>query len=189
MRNTYSKEMKMRVVECAREGKTVSALARETGIPRSTIYSWLNQTRDFELPPTVSIKHLQSRIERLERMVEILQTINCRVSDPLQIKLLAMEEIYEDYNVHALCDAMKVSRGTFYNHIKRNKRENTCYAVHREELRGLILNAYDDSNQIFGPAKITAVLRDAGVSTSAETVRELMAEMGLVSIRNGVKKQ
>ena len=86
-----------------------------------------------------------------------------------------------------LCEALDVSRGTFYNHILRNKREDTTYAEHRSELREVIQKIYDKSNQIFGAKKIFAVMEEQGFHTSPRMVQELMHEMGLKSIRQGAK--
>lgn len=86
-----------------------------------------------------------------------------------------------------LCEALDVPRGTFYNHIFRNKKDNTWYAKRREELRVAIQKVFDENNQIFGAGKITAILKEQGYSTSEETVRRLMNDMGLVSIRQNAK--
>lgn len=87
-----------------------------------------------------------------------------------------------------LCDALKVPRGTFYNYIFRNKRDNTWYAKRREELRIRIQQIYDESKQIFGAGKITAVMKEEGYKVSQEMVRELMRDMGLLSIRQDAKR-
>ena len=50
----------------------------------------------------------------------------------LKDKLNELEKLYGQYSVHVLCDALDIPRGTFYNHIKRNKRDDTYYAKHRE---------------------------------------------------------
>ncbi len=78
------------------------------------------------------------------------------------MKLYCLEELYGKYSVHMLCDALKVPRGTFYNYILRNKRDNTRYAKRREENRAIIQRIYNDSNQIFGAKKIAAVMKDEG---------------------------
>lgn len=88
-----------------------------------------------------------------------------------------------------ICEALNVPRGTFYNHIFRNKRSESGYEKRKEDLRVRIRQVYDDSNQIFGPPKIAAVLATQGVKASQEMVRRLMLEMGLWSIRTGAKKQ
>lgn len=48
---------------------------------------------------------------------------------------------------------------------------------------------FDENNQIFGAGKITAILKEQGYSTSEETVRRLMNDIGLVSIRQNAKAQ
>ncbi|MDL2327286.1 IS3 family transposase [Ruminococcaceae bacterium OttesenSCG-928-A11] len=101
---------------------------------------------------------------------------------------VALEQLYGQYNVHVLCESLDVSRGTFYNHIKRNKRGKTMFAERREELRELIQNVYDGSNQVFCAPKIRAVLADRGHLVSVKMVTELMRKMGLYSIRTTVKK-
>ena len=58
-----------------------------------------------------------------------------------------LEKLYGDYNVHNLCDALMVPRGTLYNHIKRNKRDNSWYAQRRENLREQIQEIYDDKEK------------------------------------------
>lgn len=72
-------------------------------------------------------------------------------------------------------------------YIFRNKRDNTWYAKRREELRVAIQQVYEENHQIFGVKKITAVLKEKGYSTSEETVRRLMQDIGLASIRQQSK--
>ena len=81
-----------------------------------------------------------------------------------------------------ICDALDIARGTYYNHVLRNKRDNTWYAKRCEELRIKIQEIFDENHQIFGAEKITAVLKNKGIKTSTKMVRELMRDMGLVSI-------
>lgn len=103
------------------------------------------------------------------------------------MKLNAIESLYEKYSVNLLCEALNVPRGTFYNHLFRNKRTLAWYAKRREDLRVKIQQVYDDSNQIFGAHKIVAVLQTQGVRTSFRTVRKLMQDMGISSIRTDAK--
>lgn len=85
------------------------------------------------------------------------------------------------------CDTLNVSRGTFYNHILRNKKNNTVYSERREIIKNAIQTVYDESKQIFGARKIAAVLRERGYKTCKDTVRKLMHDMGLSSIRQRAK--
>ena len=131
---------------------------------------------------------LENKVVRLENIIEILKSANCTPKSLLKQKLCAAEQFYGKYSVHVICDAFDIPRGTFYNHILRNKKDNTWYAKRKEELRLQIQEIYDESNQIFGAAKIAAVMRDQGVKVSDEMVRTLMRDMGLVSIRQSAKK-
>lgn len=131
--------------------------------------------------------NLKNRVKRLEGIIEILKKAGCTPSDPLEVKLDALESMHGQYSVHMLCVALDVPRGTFYNHILRNKRTHTWYAKRREEFREVIQRIYDDSRQILGSAKIAAVMKEQDYKISPETVREIMRDMGLISIRQDAK--
>ena len=64
-------------------------------------------------------------MEKLQTMLAIIYELGISVNAPLKEKLNAMAPLYGKYNVHWLCEAMQVDRGTFYNHIFRNKKDNT----------------------------------------------------------------
>lgn len=144
-------------------GESVATIAADTGISRSTLYAWI---KSAQIEPGMveftrkNFRMLEAKVKRLEGIVEILQIANCTANAPLNEKLQALEELHGQYNVHMLCDALKVPRGTFYNYIFRNKRDNTWYAKRREELRIRIQQIYDESKQIFGAGKITAVMKE-----------------------------
>ena len=75
---------------------------------------------------------------------------------------------------------MNIPRGTFYNHILRNKKDNTWFAKRKEELRIAIQEIYVENRQIFGVGKITAIMRNEGIAVSEEMVRSLMKETGSI---------
>lgn len=190
--NKYTDEQKQEVIERYANGESVSDIVIDFQIPRSTIYSWIkeNQNSNNGKKKEVNLKNfraLEKKVAHLEGIVEILQSIDCTTNSPLNIKLAALEDLYGQYSVHMICDALKVPRGTFYNHIFRNKRDNTWYAKRREEFRIRIQEIYDDNNQIFGAAKITAIMKKEGFRISIGMVRELMQDMGLISIRQDAK--
>ena len=193
MNKKYPDDQKKLIVERhITGGESVAAIVADTNIPRSTLYLWIKQYYEKTLgkkerSPSYQIRLLENKVKRLEEITTILKTVNCSVKAPLKIKLHALEELYGQYSVHVLCDALEVSRGTFYNFMFRNKRDNTWYAKRREELRQIIQEIYDESNQIFGAEKIAAVLKERGYKTSDKMVRELMRDMGLTSIRQDAK--
>lgn len=174
-------------------GEQTSEIIREAGVSKSTLYRWIKveqEARNKKKPTEFSLRKfrdLEQKVKRQAEIIEILKKVECTVQAPLQTKLREMEKLYSDYSVHALCNAMDVSRGTFYNHILRSKGDNSSYAKRRDELKDKIFEVYNEYNQIFGAAKISAVLRERGIKVSEEMTRILMRKMGLISMRDGAK--
>ncbi len=187
-----TKEQKEMVVNRYLSGERVSTLIGEFGVSRSSLYLWVKQNADEvsiqdNIISVSRYKKLQQRVKRLEEMIQIYKKASCNYSSPLKEKLYALEELYGQHSVHILCKAYDVSRGTFYNHILRNKKQNTVYTQRKEELREMIQKIYDESNQIFGAGKIMAVLKEQGIKVGEKTVRLLMRDMGIKSIRQEAK--
>ena len=191
MNQKYTECEKSIITARYNDGETVANLARDTQIPRSTIYAWIKEaTAGDPNGKTVSLKKLrllENKITRLQDIIEIMKKVGCSANDPLEVKLPTLEALQGQYSVHMLCEALDVPRGTYYNYILRNKRTHTWYAKRREELRLEIQRIYDDSRQIFGAAKICAVMKESGIRVSREMVSELMRDMGLISIRQDSK--
>lgn len=124
----------------------------------------------------------------LENIVAILKTVNCTAHASLKEKLHELELLYDQYDVHTLYEALDVSRGTFYNHILRNKRGNAWFEKRREEYCILIREVFDEYRQVLGAEKIRTILVQRGYQVSIEYVARLMKEMGLASIRSTAKQ-
>lgn len=194
MKNTYTLEQKASLIEKYLSNKVpVSKLLTSAGVPRSTFYGWLRvyqETRQAENRKAIDIRNfraLETKVGRLEGIIEILQKSPCPVQSPLQDRLSYAEQIYSQYSIHMICEALSIDRGTFYNHMLRNKRDNAWHAKRREELRVRIQEVFDENKQVFGAPKITAVLRKEGLRISEKMVSMLMREMGIQSIRQSAK--
>ena len=128
MNSKCSEAEKQAIIDqCIAGSKPVSAISTETGIPRSTLYAWIKQYNVMQAggEPEFTLKNfhqLERRVKRLEEIIEILKTAGCSATDPLKIKLPALEALHEQHSVHLICEALDVPRGTFYNYIFRNKR-------------------------------------------------------------------
>ena len=190
MSRKYNADVRNAIVERYRAGEPVTSISSSTSIARSTIYAWINQSIEESRQIDISLhsyRLLEKKAARLEQIIEVITKANCSPSAPLKEKLSALESLHGQYSVHLLCDALNVPRGTYYNHIYRNKRDKTWYTQRREELRVEIKQIYDDSNQIFGAKKICAILKERGHSITKEMVAELMRDLGLCSIRQDAK--
>lgn len=164
----YSEEEKRTLVSLYYNGKPVIEICQEHQISRSTFYSWIQAYRPVKSknsPRTVTPKDFDSllrRCEKQEQIITVLKSVLAVASATTQEKLAVLEPLYGQFSVHVLCEALDIPRGTFYNHIKRNKRGNSSYARHREELRTAIQEIFEESRQTFGSEKICAVLHERG---------------------------
>ena len=135
----WSTKEKQSLVARYQAGESVAEICADTGIARSTFYTWIKPytTTTTDSGYVVSQQEfikMKQRIQKLEQKVEILQKVGCTASAPLQEKLQELAKLYGQYSVHALCEALCVSRGTFYNHIFRRK-EVTAYDKRRAEMK------------------------------------------------------
>ena len=187
---TFTETERKKIFELWQTKQPINRIIELTGASRSTVYRIVKGYECNGESDAISRKYvakLETKVRRLEQKLEVIKKAGCSPNAPLREKLVALETLYGKYSVHLLCETMGVPRGTFYNHILRNKRDNTWYAKQREILRVEIKRVYDESNQVFGSGKITAVLKERGYNTCEETVRRLMKDMGLVSIRQRAK--
>lgn len=157
------------------KGESVRSLCSEFNIPRSTLYRWCKSHKTNTIANGIpftarEINQMQNRIVKLNNIIAILKTVNCTVSAPLRERLVALEALYGQYDVHTLCEALNVDRGTFYNHILRNKRENAWFAKRHEKYRHIVQEVFDEYQQILGAEKIRAVLVERGHQVSTKFI-------------------
>ena len=189
-RKHYTEEEKNTVMSrYAAGGEEVKSMLKEYGIPKSTFNQWLREydlrygcNSKYDFSPR-NFRNILRRNDHLEDLLAVLNESYCSPNAPLEDRLSEAENLYKSYNVHLVCEALNIPRGTFYNHIKRNQRDNAWYCLRREDLKKEILQLFDDSHQVYGARKMTAALRKKKISVSERLVRELMSEMGLISIR------
>ena len=189
---SYSNSFKKQILEICWNGLSVSTVAKEHNVPRSTIYRWIKEenyhsSNEKSYSPN-EIKALEHRVTKLENIISILKAVPCTVHAPLKDRLNALEQLHNEYNVHTLCEALDVSRGTYYNHIWRNKRDNVWYKKREEEYRILIHNVFYEFDQVLGANKIHAILQQRGHSVTQKYVSRIMQDLGLSSIRTDSKR-
>lgn len=192
MGKAYSKEVKEKIINQYLTGVAITEIAKEHHLARSTIYTWLKDYNKVKRTKPINMHEvllLRQKCEQLELMIEILQTTTCSTDAPLKDKYEAIKELSHKYSINLLCKTLKVAKGSYYNHIFRNKNENTEAAKRRAELTPIIEQIFDDSQQVYGAGKIHAILQNSGYQVSPNTVASIMHDNGWFSIRGGSKKQ
>lgn len=188
----FTDAQKKAIVARRESGESICSLCSEFDIPHSTLYRWC-KTYKVDIiangtPFTArEINQMQNRIAKLNNIIAILKTVNCTVSAPLRERLIALESLYGQHDVYTLCEALDVDRGTFYNHIRRNKRENAWFAKRREEYRQIVREVFDEYHQVLGSEKIRAILVERGHKVSAKFIASIMRECSLYSVRATAK--
>lgn len=188
----YSQSFKKQILAQCRSSASISTIAKEHSVPRSTIYRWHKEENLVETSDRVysskDIKALERRVAKLEKINAILKGVPCTVHAPLRERLDALEQLHNEYDVHTLCEAPEVSRGTYYNHIRRNKRDDVWYKKREEKYRILIRDVFYEFDQVLGANKICAVLKERGHAVTPKYVARIMDDLGLTSIRTDAKR-
>lgn len=191
MPKQYSEELKKQVVLFYQNGVTIPDLSQRFQISISTLYRWMKEYVSTDQgEEIINPNMLQRRYERLEHILQIIRLSGLIDKAPRQMRLEILTRLHEQfkqYSVHELCEALNVSRGTFYNHIFR-KADRTKYLEEQQALMLQVQQVFDDSKQRYGAEKIRAILAENGIKAGKKRIRAIMQELGLVSIRENAKR-
>lgn len=94
MSHKYTSQKIQTVIDRYNNGESVTQIVHDTGISRSTIYNWIKKhanQANGKLPTLREYRTLQNKVKRLEDTIEILKKAECTPSDPLDVKLDALE--------------------------------------------------------------------------------------------------
>lgn len=191
MNKYYSESQKLELVSRYISGETISNLQKDTGVSRSTVYNWIEHYKDhFVSNKKLNMRDyhdLLVRTERQQKIIDILKESPCTVSAPLRERYEVIKSLKGTYSETLLCDALNVSKGSYYNHIFRNKNDANQFIQKEREMAPIIEQIYNESNQIYGPGKVHAVLKDRGYRISVNVVSRIMHQNGLFAIRTSSK--
>ncbi len=136
MNTNLTQEEKQMLINRYLSGESVNTITDDVSIARSTFYSWVKTYKDnLNKPIAINVREfngLKRKVGRLNRIITILQTADCTATSPLQDRLHEIEKLSSEYNVNTLCESLKVAKGTYYNHIFRNKRDKSQFRFNKE---------------------------------------------------------
>lgn len=186
----YSDEEKQKIISEYQCGQPLADIGKEYGVAPSTIYRWVKDKKECiakENMLPMDVRNLLFQKERLEHILQIIRLSNLLSEVPLRKRLDILEDLHEQYNVHELCEALDVARGTFYNHIFR-RADRTKYQEEQQALMIQVQQIFNDSKQRFGAEKIRVILLENGIHVGKKRIRQIMQELGLESVRENAKK-
>lgn len=147
------------------------------------IKEYNNTFHNGKAPNFRYLHDLQQKCERQQKIIEILKQSPCSPNAPLSKRYEVIKALSTEYNVNTLCEALDVAKGSYYNHLLRNKNGNTIAARKQSEMTPIIEQIFHENNEVFGSSKIYAILKDRGYAISESTVAKIMHQNGLFSIR------
>ncbi len=168
--------------------QTPEEICQSYGISLSTYY---RLKRRFGTPSSLAKRYnllkadyrrLKEHAKKQEEIISILQASSAKVSDSNKARLEAADKLYPQYHPNAIISALRISRGSFYNHLYRNKKDKAWFNVRRERLKPIIKQIYEDSGGIYGAGKIAGVITRSYEPVSRPLVSELMEELGLKGV-------
>ena len=153
---TPDDEKRNDVVKMYQSGESIMSIHKNTGISRTTIYDWIGKhNANKKKPLNMSDYHkLEFHCKKLEDTISILKHSGCTVNSPLEVKYEVIKSMSDLYSISTLCAALDVAKGSYYNHIFRNKNGNTLAAKRIAELTPVVEEIYNNSRQIYGAGKI-----------------------------------
>ena len=185
--NKHTEEMKATVVNRYLNGEPISKITRDINISRTTVYAWIKQHNNSfnkaKVPNFRYLHDLEQKCERQQKIIEILKRSPYTPSAPLSKKYEVIKALSTEYNVNTLCEALDVAKGSYYNHLLRNKNGNTKTARKQSEMTPIIEQIFHENHEVFGSSKIYAILKDRGYAISESAVAKIMHQNGLFSIR------
>ena len=190
MKKSYSKQDKEKIITQYESGVSITSIHNSIGIARSTLYNWINEynlRKDTKPLNRSDYDKLKMHCEKLENMIQILKICGCTVDAPLSQRYEVIKELSSVYSITTLCNALNVPKGSYYNHILRNKNDDTLAARRIKELTPVVEEIYNESKQTFGSGKIAAIMNDRGYKTTEKTVAKILHENGWFSIKSCAK--
>ena len=192
--NTYSEKIKLAVVNRYLNDEPISKISHDMNVSRTTVYEWIKQHNNSfnkgKAPNFRYLYDLEQKCERQQKIIEILKILKrspYTPSAPLSNRYEVINSLSTEYNVNILCKALNVVKGSYYNHLLRNKNGNTNAAKKQSEMTPIIEQIFHENNEVFGSSKIYAILKDRGYAISESTVTKIMHQNGLFSIRTCAK--
>ncbi len=180
----YTQEFKESAVKFYERNHTIDETIVEFNISESSLFEWRKkymQAHDLIINGTPKYKNYQQKqlhLQKLDILLDLIKRIDCSQTATIDEKYAVVKKYEWQYSIRVLCEAVALSRGTYYN---RKRKENTVnsYEENDKIIKPLIKQIFYGSKERFGRKPIRYKLRELGYNVSEKRICRLMKEMGL----------
>ncbi|WP_329856299.1 IS3 family transposase [Stenotrophomonas muris] len=181
----YTDEFRAEAVKQVIErGFTVVDVASRIGIPKHTLYGWVQAAKKTVPAPgatvapsdSAEIRRLKAELRRVTEERDIPKKSRRVLCQGVRAKYAFMRAHAREFRLVAMCRVLGVQRSGYYAWLRHG-----ASAREREDQRllGLIKHHWLASGTVYGYRKITLDLREAGEQCSRHRVLRLMRAEGL----------
>lgn len=143
MSHHYSESFKQEVIAQFDSCNTAKFICKKYGIARSTLFLWKKERSSDDHGRIPRELHLQlQELEQLRMENSIYKICACSPNSPLAVRLSAIYQHKDEYNIHALCRVLQVNRATYYNYASRFEKK-TQLQIEDEVLKPLIYTIFE----------------------------------------------
>ncbi|OJU16636.1 MAG: hypothetical protein BGN88_01325 [Clostridiales bacterium 43-6] len=180
MPKRYTEKEKQEIVRLYQTSYSAKEICVKFGISRSSLFLWAQQYSEInsEVKTAREVYLIEKEIARLRIENQIFKESGCSVTSSTDEKYTAVLRLRDKYSIHALCDTLELSRGTYYNRALRSPAK-TQNELEDEEIKPLIKYVFEESEKRFGARKIKVKLKERGHQISERRIHRLMKEMNL----------
>ncbi|WP_329493937.1 IS3 family transposase [Kitasatospora herbaricolor] len=195
----YPDELRERAVREVRStGRPVAHVARDLGIHKEALRSWVRQAeadageRDDRLTTVEldELKELRKEVAELRRANEILKAASvffCPGDRPSPDEAeQVIDHLRDGFGVDPVCRVLDLSPSTYF---ARKTRPKSARQLRDEELIALVTAVWEDSGRTYGARRITRALVRAGHEVARCTVERLMRELGIEGVIRGRRRR
>ena len=75
-----------------------------------------------------------------KKIIQILKVSPCTASSPLRERYNVIKSFKDTYSETLLCEALNVSKGSYFNYIFRNKNDASQYVAKVEDMTPILAN-------------------------------------------------
>lgn len=180
MSKRYTEKEKQEFVRLYQTSNSVKEICDKFEISRSSLFLWAQQYSDIstEVKTAREVYLIEKEVARLRIENQIFKERGCSVTSSTDEKYAAVLKLRDKFSIHAICDTLGLSRGTYYNRALRSPAK-TQNELQDEEIKPMIKNVFEESEKRFGAQKIKVKLKERGYQISERRIHRLMKEMNL----------